>query len=107
LNKFENHKNYNCEATTENGEKILVYSGWLHNQGLDYWKGWTCHAGYTRLFLDKDLNVWDGICENTNLGHAIDGFADLMPVICKRERCTGCTEDLLIYKHSPGYDQNV
>jgi hypothetical protein len=96
---FENHHNYNCEITTESGKTFKLYSNWLHNQDLDYWQGWQCDAGSTRLYVDKNLNVWSGECKNNFVGHAIDGFEVLSNNICQRPRCTGCTDDLAVKKH--------
>jgi hypothetical protein len=98
-NKFENQENYNCRVITDSGEEYLVYANWLHNQGLDLWKGWTCEAGATRLLIDKNLKVYSGECKNDLLGSAIDEFKVLEHTICKQERCTGCTDDLIVAKH--------
>lgn len=96
--KFENHPNYNCEITTESGKTYLVYANWLHNEKLDTWQEWQCEAGSTRLYVDKNLNVWNGECKNDDLGHALNGFEILKHTICKRNRCTGCTDDLTVTK---------
>jgi len=97
--KFENHQYYNCEITTNDNQTYKVNANWIHNQNLDNFQGWQCAAGQTRLNIDKDLNVWSGLCENQKLGHALDGF-DVFdaPSICNKPRCTGCTDDLLTAK---------
>ena len=96
--KFENHSNYNCEITTDSGEVYQIFANWLHNNKLDAWKGWRCHAGTTRLMIDKNFNVYSGECKNDYLGHAIAGFNLLNETICKQETCTGCTDDLMVTK---------
>ena len=100
-NKFENHENYNCRITTDTGEEYLVYANWLHNERLDNWQGWSCEAGATRISIDKDLKVYSGECKNDYLGSASDEFTVLEHTICKKERCTGCTDDLIVAKYKP------
>jgi hypothetical protein len=96
--EFENHPNYNCEIHTSNGQTYKIYANWLHNQQLDHWQGWECHAGATRLYVDKNLEVWSGECQNDHLGHAVTGFEILEKTTCERSRCTGCTDDLVVEK---------
>jgi hypothetical protein len=98
LHKFENHQNYNCKITLESGEEYLIYANWLHNNGLDNWKGWSCEAGATRLFIDKDFNAYGGECKNDYLGSVLDDFNILDKTICTKDRCTGCTDDLIVAK---------
>lgn len=97
---LSNQENYNCRATTEDGSEYLLYANWLHNNGLDNWKGWECDAGTTRLLIDKELNVFSGECKNDYLG-TTDNFNLLNKTICKQETCTGCTDDLLVAKQLP------
>jgi len=98
-NKFENQENYNCRITTDTGEEYLVYANWLHNERLDNWQGWHCEAGATRLLIDKDLKVHSGECKNDLLGNALSEFNLNKETICKQDRCTGCTDDLIVAKH--------
>lgn len=96
---FENHKFYNCEITTADNEKFLVDANWLHNEKLDYWKGWNCSAGSNRILVEADFSIYSGECYNDHLGNIttgwelIDGLA-----ICNKDRCSGCTDDLLTTK---------
>jgi len=99
LNNFEDHKNYNCIVTTEEGTQHRVYSNWLHNQDLDHWQGWHCDAGYNRFYIDKDFNVWDGECQNTLLGNALEKWSTSPNTVCTRVTCTGCTDDLSTKKY--------
>jgi hypothetical protein len=101
LTKFENHKNYNCQITTDTGEEYFIYANWLHNNNLDNWKDWYCEAGATRLYIDKDLNIFSGECKNDGLGSALSNFTLLDHTICKQERCFGCTDDLIVAKKKP------
>lgn len=98
MNEFENHKNYNCRITTDDGQEFLVYGNFMHNEQLDHWKGWECDVGHTRLMIDKELNVWSGECRNDFLGSVFDQFYPDKPSVCKRETCTGCTDDLVTRK---------
>ena len=99
MNKLDNQENYNCRVTTETGDEYLIYANWLHNEQLDRWKGWICEAGVTRLVIDKNLNIFSGECYHDNLGHALDGFQLKEYTICRLDRCTGGTDDLMIAKH--------
>lgn len=99
--QFDNHDNYNCHITVDNGQQYSIYANWMHNNGLDTWQGWHCDAGSTRFYIDKNLEVWSGECRNDHLGSALD--ADLSRLrqgtICQQDRCTGCTLDLLVTKY--------
>jgi hypothetical protein len=100
--KIEDQKFYNCEVTLRNGKTYRIAANWMHNEKLDNWKGWLCDAGRTRVFLDKDLNVFCGECRNDMLGNLLGEWKLLQePTTCKKERCSGCTDDLIINKR-PG-----
>jgi hypothetical protein len=99
--KFENHQNYNCEIKTSSGKTYKIYANWLHNEQLDYWKDWNCDTGSTRLYIDKDLKVFNGECSALVLGHALDGFELVDTTVCPRLHCTGCTDDLITKKYDP------
>lgn len=99
MNDWHNHENYNCEITLDDGRQIRVYANWLHNQSLDDWQGWICHAGHKRLYVDKHLTVFGGECRNDTLGSALDSFNLLDQTICRQPTCSGCTDDLLVEKH--------
>jgi hypothetical protein len=99
--KLENQSNYNCRVRTDTGEEYLLYANWLHNNQQDHWQGWQCNAGATRLYIDKDLNVFSGECENDCLGTVFD-FDLLNSTVCKRDRCGGCTDDLMVAKKQRG-----
>ena len=97
--KFENHQYYNCEITLSTGEKHLIASNWMHNNQLDHWQGWDCDVGLRRLDVDKNFDVWSGQCHNDYLGNLKTEWTPLAePTICKQQRCTGCTDDLLMAK---------
>lgn len=96
---FENHQYYNCEILLSNGDKYRVSANWIHNESLDNWKGWACDAGYKRLDIDADFNVHSSLCKNDALGNLFTDWSPLTkPTICNRNRCTGCTDDLLQHK---------
>ena len=97
--QFDNHKYYNCVIQLDNGAVYRVEANWLHNQNLDHWQGWHCDAGHRRLSIDKNFNVFSAQCENDNLGNLFtEWHYPGEPTVCRRERCTGCTDDLLIKK---------
>ena len=97
--QFENHPNYNCEIKTDTGKTYKVFANWMHNHDLDHWQGWHCDSGSTRLYVDKDLNVFNAECSVLHLGHALDGFEPVEKTICTRSQCTGCTDDLATKKY--------
>ena len=99
MKELTNHENYNCRAITESGEEFLIYANWLHNNQLDSWRGWQCGAGATRLMIDKNFDIYSGECKNDYLGNALTDFQLLEHTICKQDRCTGCTDDLIVAKH--------
>lgn len=103
MSTFENHTDYNCTITTDDGDQFNVFANWMHNQQLDQWQGWNCNAGYTRISIDKNGNVYSGECKNDFLGNVFDNtfIINQTPTICKRNRCTGCTDDLMINKQMP------
>lgn len=99
LNDWIDHDNHNCRATDQSGSGRLVYANWLHNQGLDQWKGWTCMSGARRVYIDKHLEVWNGECMTNHLGSVRNGFELVSSTLCPRDTCTGCTDDLMVAKH--------
>jgi hypothetical protein len=99
LAQFENHPNYNCKITLESGEQYNVYADWLHNNGLDHWKGWQCNEGHTRFFIDANFEIWGSECRNTLLGNVLGTWDTKSNSICTRNTCTACTDDLMTSKH--------
>jgi hypothetical protein len=47
------------------------------------------------------LDVWSGECKNDFLGNALTQWTVKTHAVCKRETCTGCTDDLLTTKYQP------
>lgn len=92
------NKNSNCEIFFDDGTSQKIYSNWLHNNDLDNWKGWECKAGVHRIYINENLEVFSGECKNDHLGNLNNKWNLLTVSICKRERCTGCTDDLLVEK---------
>ena len=99
MSKFENHPDYNCEITLDSGEQFKIYANWMHNQKQDNFEGWSCAAGHTRFYIDKDFNIWDGECKNSLLGNALTEWNPILDNTCKRPTCTGCTDDLIVAKY--------
>lgn len=94
MSSYENHKNYNSKITLDSGEEYFVYVNWLHNNDLDHWKGWSCDAGVTHFFVNKNYDIWDGMCKNAYLGNILKEWSPLTHNVCMLETCTGCTADL-------------
>lgn len=97
LSDLRDHFDYNIKVTTDSGTQYKIFANWLHNNQFDHWKGWVCSAGATRLYVDKDFRVFGGECKNDQLGSVFD-FQLLTNTVCKRDRCTGCTDDLMVAK---------
>jgi hypothetical protein len=93
------HENYNCKVVTESGDTHYVYANWIHNEGLDQWKGWHCDAGNTRFYIDKNFDIWGSECRNDYLGNVLDQWNIKTNSICNKKTCTGCTDDLMTKKH--------
>lgn len=89
-----NDDNYNIKVTYDDSTSGLMYANRLHNENLDYWKGWQCSAGSTGIYI-YESDVYGGECLNDYLGKLgeewdiIDGYTT-----CRLDRCTGCTTDL-------------
>ena len=101
MNEIPNHENYNCIVETDSGKTFRVYANWLHNEQLDNWQGWTCYSGATRLYIDKNLDVFNGECQTNQLGSISSDFSIPGSITCPRSTCTGCTDDLIVAKHRP------
>lgn len=99
MNDWIDHPNYNCQVTLRDGSQRRVYANWLHNQQMDRWQGWTCLSGARRLYIDKDLAVWNGECRNQQLGSIPEGFQLITHTRCEQPSCSGCTDDLMVAKH--------
>ena len=97
--QLSNQKFYNCEVITESGDKFLVDGNWLHNNNIDCWLDWKCNAGSDRIYITADLDIYSGQCKNDYLGNLLTNW-DLLenPTVCKKQTCTGCTDDLILRK---------
>lgn len=96
---MNNDVNYNVKVTLVSGN-ALVYATRLHNEQLDYWHGWQCAAGADSIYIYKD-EIFGGECCNDKLGTIEDWDLINNYTICKRERCSGCTTDLMQFKQKP------
>lgn len=93
------HTFYNCKITLDDGSYHYVDANWLHNNNIDFWTDWNCCAGSDRIFVDHDGSVYGGECRNDLLGNMDTGWNLLEHATrCRLNRCTGCTDDLLITK---------
>lgn len=96
--KFSNEDNYNCEIILDNGEKYLIYANTLHNNNFDNWKNWKCDVGVNRIYVTENFDVYSGECKNNHLGNLFQGYKLLDDNVCQRDRCNGCTDDLMAKK---------
>ena len=96
------HKFYNCVVKLTDNSVSNLDANWIHNNNYDLWQGWHCHAGMDRILIDASGEVYSGECKNDYLGNIDTGWELLStPTVCKRQQCTGCTDDLLVTKESP------
>lgn len=102
---LKDEENYNVEVHMSNQSVFRVFADTLHNQGLDSWKDWICYAGAHRIYVDKNLDVFGGMCCNDKLGSLVLDFELLDHTVCKKTFCTGCTDDLAVKKYHT--EQNV
>lgn len=98
LTSLTDHENYNVTIVMDNGKIAKVYANWLHNSELDYWKGWSCDAGVNRITVTEDFEVYGSRCKHDYLGNLNSGFELREETICRKDRCTGSTDDLTIGK---------
>jgi hypothetical protein len=93
--------NYNSKITFDDGTTALIYANRLHNEKLDNWKGWQCDAGVNYIYIYQN-EIYSGECCNDKLG-ILDQDWELVDnyTICKLERCSGCTSDLIQKKQKP------
>jgi hypothetical protein len=99
--KFKNDEFYNCQIILDNQETYFINANSMHNNQVDKWTGWTCDAGYNRISIDSNLNVYGGQCQNDYLGKLGSDWKLLtQPTICAKVSCNGCTDDLLAEKSS-------
>jgi hypothetical protein len=97
--QIQPHEYYNCEVVLDNTRHYRIDGNWIHNNQLDHWHGWECNAGLTRLYINADNNVFGGQCLNDKLGNLNSEWMLLEgPTTCKQQRCTGCTDDLIVAK---------
>ena len=94
----EDHHNHNCTIVFDDGSSTKVFAEWLHNNNLDHWKGWECEAGVTRISITENFDVYSGRCKNDYLGNLYKDWSLLPNATCKKQQCTGCTDDLLVSK---------
>ncbi len=93
------HNNYNCVVKTATGETYKIYANYLHNEGIDNWRGWQCEAGYVRIYINDVQDVYSGQCLNQNLGNLNTTWnLNTQATPCNRDTCTGCTDDLITAK---------
>ena len=95
---LEESRHYNCIAEDEQGRLYKIHADQLRNKQMNHFLGWKCDAGVSRLFIDVDQTVWSGACRNTRLGDATGWQLLDSPDTCRRSKCSGCTDDLIVKK---------
>ena len=98
---MKNDINHNARIVFEDNTEVLIFVNRLSNQNLTAWKGWHCAAGVKSIEIYKN-EIYSGECRNDFLGY-IDKEWNLIKkyTICKLDRCSGCTTDLLQEKYKP------
>lgn len=86
--------NYNVKITNSDGYDAFVFAQRLHNENLDHWQGWQCKAGVHSIYI-YESEIYGGECRNDQLGHFGDWQMIKDWTVCQRERCGGCTTDLM------------
>ena len=100
---YPNHKNYNCQITTESGEDFLIYANWLNNNDLNHFQGWECYTGVTRIHITTNQDVYNGLCLTDKLGNLNTGWnLRTKPLTCPNEKCTANTDDLMTRRSKTG-----
>ena len=93
--------NYNAIVHYEDGSTVNIFATKLHLLHLNYFKGWHCNSGRTRMIILPDLRVFGAECENDYLGRLGSRSFKLLdsPTICKRNQCTNNSDDLMLEKY--------
>jgi hypothetical protein len=96
---LEPDSNYNAVAMFDDGAETKIYANQLRNKNLDYFKGWSCLAGMTRLYIDSNGDVFSCERKNSYLGNIKSQWAPHNePTLCTQTRCGACTDDLMTEK---------
>lgn len=93
-------KNFNSTVFLEDGSNVRIYSGKLHALDLNHFKGWNCEAGFSRICVLPDSQVYSGECGNDYLGKLDDDTFRLLSTstTCKKDVCTGNPADIMLRK---------
>lgn len=91
MSKIQADKNYNSSVYYSDGEVVKIYASKLKNTMLHAFKGWTCEAGYSTLYVHANGDVWSGECENEFLGNLNNETFKLLekPGTCNKNFCSG------------------
>ncbi len=97
---LEHEENCNAVITYQDGHEVSIYASSLVNNQLNYFKGWSCEAGVTRIVILPDSTVWSAECQNDYLGNLASASFTLLnePTVCKQESCFNNPDDLVIKK---------
>lgn len=90
----------NLVATYSDGSEVQTYATRINFLKQNYFKGWECESGVTRIVIREDSSVWNAECFTTYLGNLADGTFELLPdpVICTAHRCTNNPDDIMVAK---------
>lgn len=102
---YPNHKNYNCQVTTESGESFLLSANWLNNNDLNRFQNWRCFTGVNRIVITENLDVYNAACQTKFLGNLNTNWELLNdPITCPNIKCTSNTDDLMTRRYNSGDD---
>ena len=100
MTKLKNEVNYNCTVYYDDGDQSTIFSTALNSNNLDAFKGWSCEAGFSRIYIHADGTVWSSECNNDYLGSLNDNSFALLtnPTICCLDNCVTSADELMLKK---------
>ena len=103
MTKLQDSSHYNCKIYYDDGDVVKIFSTALNVNALDYFEGWHCEAGLSRIYIAADATVYSGECENDCLGSLKDNSFQIFdrPTTCKQVRCNTSPDELMITKYKP------
>jgi hypothetical protein len=101
MTKLKEDSNHNCIVYYDDGDQTKIFATALNYNNLDHFKGWKCDAGFSRIYIHSDGNVWGGECNNDHLGSLKDNTFELLkgPTTCKKQKCLTSPDELMLKKY--------
>lgn len=107
MTKVTPDQNYNTIVYYDDGDAVQIHGQKLDNLGLNNFQDWQCDAGFNRIIIMPDTSVYSAECENDAMGKLSDNSFQLFthPTTCKRVRCTGNPDDIMVQKNAPNHGE--